>query len=119
MQQTVQCLANSWQNTVGSTSIADLLAFFDSQEDLRDSDDERQEFCKYHLQDLCFLYRDVENPNKKARKSTYYPIISRHPSKNNTMQLEMGGALPQHFRPPNICCTPHCHRGFQDNSRSP
>jgi hypothetical protein len=76
---------------------------------LQDSDDERQEFCKYHLEKLRFLYEDIENPNEKACKSAYCPVISAHPSNNNMMQLEMEGALPQPFRPPNICCTPHCH----------
>lgn len=44
-----------------------LMAFFDSQQNLRDSDSERVEFAKYYLEDLHFLYKDFEHENKKVR----------------------------------------------------
>ncbi|KAF8222298.1 hypothetical protein L208DRAFT_1323430 [Tricholoma matsutake] len=70
-QKTVQCLADSWHNVVGSTGIAVLLAFLDAQEDLRDSDEECIEFAKYYLEDLRFLYKDTEHDNKKKWKGLF------------------------------------------------
>ena len=67
--QTVQRCADSWRNVVGSTGITGLLAFFDSQYFLRDSDEEHQEFAKYYLKDLCFLYKDSDSEDKKVCKS--------------------------------------------------
>lgn len=44
-----------------------LLAFCDSQDDLRNSDEERMEFAKYYLKDLRFLYTDTDDDDKKVR----------------------------------------------------
>ena len=109
--QTVQRLADSWRNVIGSTAIVVLMAFLDSQEDLQDSDEEHQEFCKYYLNRLRFLYEDSENEDKKVCKSAYYPVIPVrvHPSNNNVIPLEMEGALPPPFHPPDFRCAPHCH----------
>jgi hypothetical protein len=65
--QTVQRLADSWRNAIGSTGITVVLAFCDSQEDLEDSDKERVEFANYYLKDLRFLYEDTNDDNKKVR----------------------------------------------------
>jgi hypothetical protein len=43
-----------------------LMAFFEMQPDLRDSDEERVEFTKYYLKNLRFLYKDSEHENKKV-----------------------------------------------------
>lgn len=51
---------------IGSNGIAILMAFFDTQPELRDSDEERVEFAKYYLENLRFLYKDSENENKKV-----------------------------------------------------
>ena len=40
LKQTIQRLADSWRNVIGSNSIAVLMAFFDDQPDLRNSDEE-------------------------------------------------------------------------------
>ena len=42
------------------------MAFFDTQPDLRESDEERVDFAKFYLQDFCFLYKDSENEDKKV-----------------------------------------------------
>jgi len=57
---------DSWHNIIGSAGIAILLAFCDMQEDLRDSDEERIEFAKYYLEDLCFLYVNTDHDDKKV-----------------------------------------------------
>ena len=42
------------------------MAFFESQQDLRDSDKEHVDFAKFHLEDLRFLYKDSTDDNKKV-----------------------------------------------------
>ena len=66
LKQTIQYLADSWCNVIGSNSIVVLMAFFDDQPDLRNSDEERINFTKFYLENLCFLYKDSENENKKV-----------------------------------------------------
>jgi len=85
--QTVQRCADSWRNGVGSTGITSLLSFFDSQEYLLDSDEERQEFAKYYLEDLHFLYKDSDREDKKVRKSGCYPV---HVSDNEMILYRNG-----------------------------
>jgi len=53
---------------MGSTGIAVLLAFMDSQDELRDSDENHVIFAKYYLENLRFLYKDADNGDKKACK---------------------------------------------------
>ena len=57
MLQTVQCTSDSWCNTTGSTGVAVILAYCYSNPDLRDSDENRQEFAAFYLQHLRFLYK--------------------------------------------------------------
>jgi hypothetical protein len=47
------------------------MAFFDAQDDLRESDVERQEFAKYYLMDLRFLYKDSDHDDKRVRDSKW------------------------------------------------
>ena len=68
----VQRLADSWRSIIGSNGIAILMAFFDTQPDLRDLDEERIGFAKYYLEDLRFLYKDSSHENKKVLSSKYY-----------------------------------------------
>ncbi|KAF8799192.1 hypothetical protein BYT27DRAFT_7318611, partial [Phlegmacium glaucopus] len=75
-QKTVQRLSDSWHNVIGSTGIAVVLAFLNSQEDLRDSDEERQEFTMHYLKDLRFLYTNSDhNDRKKWRGLFCSPFI--------------------------------------------
>jgi len=74
MFQTIQRLADSWRNSVGSTGISTSQAICDSEETLQDSDLARQEFASYYLKDLRFLYKDCSRDDKTARKPGYYPI---------------------------------------------
>jgi hypothetical protein len=74
MFQTVQRLADSWRNQAGSTGVSTVQSFCDSQELLRDSDLERQEFASYLLEDLRFLYKDSSRDDKTVCKSGRYPM---------------------------------------------
>jgi hypothetical protein len=51
---------------MGSNGIAVLMAFFDNQPYLRDSDEERVGFAKYYLENLRFLYKDTKDEDKKV-----------------------------------------------------
>jgi hypothetical protein len=64
--QTVQRLADSWRNVIGSTGISAVLAFCDSHSDLLDSDEQRVKFAKECLERYRFLYRDADDNNKKV-----------------------------------------------------
>ena len=78
ISQTVQRLADSWRNIIGSNGIMILLAFLNSQPDLQDSDSGRQEFAKNYLEDFRFLYKDSEHEDKKVcdpKMLSYYNNI--------------------------------------------
>lgn len=64
--QTVQRLADSWRNVIGSNGIAVLMAFFDARKNLRNSDEERINFAKFYLENFRFLYKDPSDKNKKV-----------------------------------------------------
>lgn len=46
--------------------IAVILSYFESQPDLKNSDDARQDFAKYMLENLRFLYLSSDGSDKKA-----------------------------------------------------
>ena len=73
MKQTVQRLVDSWCNVIRSNGIAVLMAFFDTQPGLQDSDKERVDFSKSYLEDLRFLYKDSNNADKKVCYFEHYP----------------------------------------------
>lgn len=57
-----------------------VLAFLDSQEILRDSDEDRREFAEYYLADLRFLYKDSDHEDKKV---TIFKLSYTYISTNN------------------------------------
>ena len=79
--QMVQHLADSWRNVIGSSGIAVILAFCDSQEELENSDEERVKFANFWLEGLRFLYRDTNDEDKKVRH-TDHPCSIVHVSNN-------------------------------------
>ncbi|KIM86487.1 hypothetical protein PILCRDRAFT_4965 [Piloderma croceum F 1598] len=68
---TAQCTSDSWRNTVGSTGIAVPLAYCNSHPDLKDSDDNRQEFAAHYLKHLCFLYKRSDGNDPKKYKGAF------------------------------------------------
>ena len=68
--QTVQHLADSWRNIIGSNGIAVVLAFLDDEPELQDSD---VKFATFYLDKLHFLYRDFENEDRKVFDSEHDP----------------------------------------------
>ena len=73
--QTVQRTSNSWRNTTGSTGIAVTLAYCNSNPDLKDSDDNRQEFAAHYLEHLRFLYKKSDGDDPKV--STLFHITDQ------------------------------------------
>ena len=69
MIQTVQCTSDSWCNTTGSTAIAVVLDYCNSNPELKDSDDKRQEFVAYYLKHLRFLYKKSEDDDPTVSAS--------------------------------------------------
>ncbi|KAH9022634.1 hypothetical protein EDB85DRAFT_1895159 [Lactarius pseudohatsudake] len=75
-QKTVQHLADSWRNIIGSSGVAVLLTYFESDVTLRDSDTGRQGFASYHLADLRFAYKQSNIEDKKKWKGLFRnPLI--------------------------------------------
>jgi hypothetical protein len=58
--QTMQRVSDSWRSTMGSTAIAVVLAFLNSNPELKDSDKNRQEFATDYLEHFRFLYQKAD-----------------------------------------------------------
>jgi len=66
----------------------------DSQDDLRDSDDERQNFAKEYLEGLRFLYKDAVGDNNKVCASQ---LPLSYVGFNNTMSQKWKGLFRSPF----------------------
>jgi len=62
---------DSWYNAIGSAAVTTVLGFCDSEDELVDSDENRVEFAKYHLENLRFLYRKADGDDNKKWKGTF------------------------------------------------
>jgi hypothetical protein len=62
----LQRLADSWRSSIGSTALSVLIAFFESQEDLKDSDDGRAEFAEFALDKLRFCYKKADGNDEEV-----------------------------------------------------
>jgi hypothetical protein len=56
----LQRLADSWRSSIGSAALSILIAYFESQDDLRDSDESRAEFADHALDKLRFCYKKAD-----------------------------------------------------------
>jgi hypothetical protein len=91
-----------WCNAIGYAGITIPLAFFNDQPTLHDSDEEHIGFATYYLENLRFLYRDLERDDKKVCEPNFvcdFNIV--------IYLLEMEGALLQPLHPPDLC-SPSC-----------
>ena len=62
----MQRLADSWRSSIGSTALSVLIAFFESHENLKDSDDNRAEFAEYALDKLRFCYKKANGDDEEV-----------------------------------------------------
>ena len=70
----MQRVSDSWRNTISSAAIAIILAYCNSNPELKDSDDKQKEFADYYLENLCFLYKSSDSDNPKV--STLFYVTS-------------------------------------------
>ena len=71
LSQTVQHVSNSLQNTIGSVSIAIVLAFYNLHLNLKDSDEACQEFATFYLEHLHFLYENSDGNGSEVSTLFY------------------------------------------------
>ena len=64
--QTLQRLADSWRSSIGSSALSILIAFFESQDDLRDSDEGRVKFADYALDKFRFCYKKADGDDEEV-----------------------------------------------------
>jgi len=69
MLQTMQHVSDSWCSTMGSTVIAVVLAFCNANPNLKDSDENCQEFAAQYLKHLHFLYQKADGDDAKVSTS--------------------------------------------------
>ena len=62
----MQRLADSWRSSIGSAALSVLIAYFESKEDLKDSDESRTEFAEYALDKLRFCYKKAEGNDEEV-----------------------------------------------------
>ncbi|KAG1837629.1 hypothetical protein DFJ58DRAFT_734231 [Suillus subalutaceus] len=68
---TVQRVADSYRSFIGSVAIAIIIAYLESQDKLKDSDNNRVEFAKYTLDKLRFLYKKANGDDKSKFRGLY------------------------------------------------
>ncbi|KAG1844763.1 hypothetical protein C8R48DRAFT_678368 [Suillus tomentosus] len=67
----VQRVADSYRSNIGSAAIAIVIAYFESQDSLRDSDDNCAEFAVFALSNLRFLYKKANGDDKSKFRGLY------------------------------------------------
>jgi hypothetical protein len=55
--QTLQRLSDSWRCSIGSAALSILIAYFESDDNIRDSDEGRNAFAQYALDKLRFCFK--------------------------------------------------------------
>ena len=62
----MQHVTDSWCSLIWSTAIMIVIAFLDLHSDLLSTDEERQEWVTWYLQDLRFTYKDSDGDDKNV-----------------------------------------------------
>ncbi|KAF8230824.1 hypothetical protein L208DRAFT_1399990 [Tricholoma matsutake] len=70
-QLTMQRVLDSWCSTMGSMAVAIVLAFCNANSDLKNSDENRQEFAVQYLKHLRFLYHKADGDDAKKFKGAF------------------------------------------------
>jgi hypothetical protein len=87
----MQRLSDTWRSRMGSTAIAVVNSFFDSNE-IFESDEGRKEFAESGLKTLSFLYEDTTSADQKVHYLYCNRISLTHfcPSTRNGKVFSMG-----------------------------
>ena len=70
----IQYVADSWQSSISLAGITVLTAYFESQDELCDSDESCVKFSAYPLNKLQFLYQKVDGDNKQVSNIFNYRL---------------------------------------------
>lgn len=62
----MQRLADSWRSSIGSAALSIVTAYFELEEDLKDSDEDRAEFAEFALDKLRFCYKKADGNDKEV-----------------------------------------------------
>jgi hypothetical protein len=100
----MQRVSDSWCSTIGSTAIAIVLTFCNANADLKDSDENRQEFAAQYLEHLRFLYHKANGDDAKVSK-----LVQSFCLMLLTRFTEIQRSLPWPLHPANIRCSSHGH----------
>lgn len=63
----MQRVADTWRSPIGSSAIMVLIAFFDANPKLYNTDKLRQKWAKWYLSHHRFLYKKAEGNNSQVR----------------------------------------------------
>jgi hypothetical protein len=98
----VQCVADSYRSAIRSAAISILTAYFESQDELKDSDENRQEFTKYALDNLRFLYRKADGDNKTISVHIVFFFLAL------ILDIEILGTLSRYIHGADLCRSLQC-----------
>ena len=99
---------SKWRSSFGSAAIALLNAFFDDNNDYRDSNSMRQEFSTYMLDKMCFVYRDNDRNNKLVYLHLLHNM--QHTQCNLSRNSMVSFLIHLLCR---LCCPLQCHVWFE------
>ena len=62
----MECVEDLWHSPIRSTAIMVLITFLNSHMDLLSTDEERQEWATWYLQDLHFTYKESDGDDENV-----------------------------------------------------
>ena len=72
----MQHISNSWHSPIGSTAIIVLIAFFNSNMEQYATNEIRQGWAAWYLEDFCFAYKDSDGNDKSVHAILFYCVIT-------------------------------------------
>jgi hypothetical protein len=90
----MQRVSDSWRSTMGSTAIAVVLAFCNENPELKDSDENRQEFATQYLEHLRFLYQKADGDDTNVTSISILLFVN---SMRHFTEIQGSFPRPLHF----------------------
>ena len=88
----MQRVVDSWHSPIGLTAIMVLIAFFASQPDMFNTDEDRQEWAEWYLKDLHFAYKDADGDDRKVC-TVRFNFHNQLTNKYSEIQWDIYGAI--------------------------
>jgi hypothetical protein len=79
----LQRLADSWRSSIGSAALSVIIAYFEAQDDLRESDEKRAAFAEIALDKLRFCYKKADGDDEDV---SFYLVCILYIHINNTQR---------------------------------